>query len=91
MIVDHGGPHEPPESVYFQCVLRRGATTRTTWLPAAFANLGNELRLKGQPGWVVTEVGAVSTLGRLDWQRQADLRAAGRGVARRPPPGIEGF
>lgn len=89
-------PREPPDAIYFQCVLVRERARcrreRTTWLPAVYAQVGYELALKGEPGWRVTEVGAMTTLGRLEWLRRADVRAAGRRRAVPPRPDwIEGF
>jgi hypothetical protein len=95
-----GGPgppaREPPDAIYFQCVLTRDVAKchleRTTWLPAVYAQVGYELALKGEPGWRVKEVGAMTTLERLEWLRRADIRAAGRRRTVPPRPcSIEGF
>lgn len=56
-----------------------GREEQTTWLPAVYAQEGYELRLRGVPGWRVKEVGVLSTLGRIEAVRRADIRAAGRG------------
>jgi hypothetical protein len=89
-------PREPPDAIYFQCVLTRDGAglrlKRTTWLPAVYAQVGYELALKGEPGWRVKEVGAMTTLEHLEWLRGADIRGAGRRKTARPwPDSIEGF
>jgi len=34
-----------------QCVLRRGTTQQTAWIPAAQAVVGKHVRLKAESGW----------------------------------------
>ena len=51
-------PRPSPEKA--QCVLRRGSSVQTSWLPRQFAKVGKTLRLKErgewQDGWKVVEV-----------------------------------
>ena len=42
--------------MYRQCLLRRGATSQVSFIPAKFARRGALLRLRGENGWTVGEV-----------------------------------
>jgi hypothetical protein len=51
------------EIYYRQCILRRGHTVTTSWIPERFAEAGKVLKLKDddgewQNGWVVQSVHA---------------------------------
>ena len=41
-----------------QCKLRKGNVYQTAWIPVKFAVKGKILRLIGDDGWLVLEVGA---------------------------------
>ena len=47
---------------YRQCILRRGTTRTTSWIPEKFARQGKYIKLKEtdgwKDGWLVMEVGA---------------------------------
>jgi hypothetical protein len=75
---------EPEDAIYCQCTLRKGDQERVTWLPAAFARVGNELRLRGDPGWIIFALGDFEALCRIQDLRRANIRRAGRGIPAPP-------
>ena len=42
--------------MFRQCLLRRGATSQTVWIPEVFAKAGRYVRIKDVDGWLVRAV-----------------------------------
>ena len=43
-------------TTYTQCLLKRGKSTQTSWIPGKFAHIGKFVKLKDEDGWKVCEV-----------------------------------
>jgi hypothetical protein len=66
------------EPLYRQCLLKRGESQQTSWLPEKFAQVGQLLKLKSdagewEEGWVVAE----ARIGLLPWSKILDHRKLG--------------
>lgn len=48
-----------------QCTMMKGRSRQTAWIPSHFAIRGNFVKLKGDDGWEITDVGTVMSSDRV--------------------------
>jgi hypothetical protein len=41
--------------MYKQCLMEKGSSNYTAWIPKKFANKGKYLKIEGEDGWLIKE------------------------------------